>query len=86
MGIQRDESVESRERQPVVRQKQVQPILPRDFTVRTTFDGVSTMTAAPLTCSLGSLAHAEDAAQEPLLRAWRHHDSVKEGATLRPWL
>jgi RNA polymerase sigma-70 factor (ECF subfamily) len=35
---------------------------------------------------LGSLADAEDALQETLLRAWRYRDSVKEGAPLRPRL
>src|SRR5262245_15226986 len=35
---------------------------------------------------LGSLSDAEDALQETLLRAWRHHDNLKDGAPLRPWL
>ena len=35
---------------------------------------------------LGSLADAEDALQETLLRAWWYRDSVKEGAPLRPRL
>jgi DNA-directed RNA polymerase specialized sigma24 family protein len=34
----------------------------------------------------GSLRDAEDAVQETLLRAWRHRDSPKEGAPLRPRL
>jgi RNA polymerase sigma-70 factor (ECF subfamily) len=35
---------------------------------------------------LGSLADAGDAVQETSLNAWRHRDSVKEGAPLRPCL
>jgi len=35
---------------------------------------------------LGSLADAEDAVQEAMLRSWRYRDSLKEGAPLRPWL
>ena len=35
---------------------------------------------------LGSLDDAEDALQESLLRAWRRLDTLKEQASLRPWL
>ena len=35
---------------------------------------------------LGSLDDAEDAVQESMLRAWRYRESLKEGASPRPWL
>ncbi len=35
---------------------------------------------------LVSLADAEDAVQETLLRAWWYRGSLKGGAPLRPWL
>lgn len=34
----------------------------------------------------GSDADPEDIAQEALFRAWRHRDSLKSHAALRPWL
>src|SRR5262245_45614812 len=35
---------------------------------------------------LGSFDDAEDALQDTFLRAWRHRESLKDGASLRPWL
>jgi RNA polymerase sigma-70 factor (ECF subfamily) len=35
---------------------------------------------------LGSFDDAEDALQDTFLRAWRYRESLKDGASLRPWL
>src|SRR5262249_42035822 len=35
---------------------------------------------------LGSLQDAEDAVQDTLLRAWKYRESLKAGASVRPWL
>ena len=35
---------------------------------------------------LGSEVEAEDAVQEAVLNAWRHHERFKDGSDMKPWL